>query len=317
MLCRALPVSFTEFAGNLVRILKQHVFSLPREEVAYSVMSSFMKDTLSRRLVFFTGKGGVGKSLVAWATALCAQRSGLRVAVVSWSPFDGSTKPPDLKTSGVRWHRLDALACFREYALRILRFQKVYGAIFEHAVLKAFIRAAPGFSDTVTGGKLWDLVERNEQDLLVVDLPASGHAVSFFRSPIGVCRVFALGFVHHEAKKIIELFRGQKTRVDIVTTPEELPVAESMELKGRLCELNLPLGFVHCNQRLPDLPMPERGWDERSRILVDDYQLRRHREEALVEELQKIELPILSLPHFSGSTQTQILESLSAILRTL
>ncbi len=44
-------------------------------------MSAFLEDTLNRKIVFFTGKGGVGKTSVCLATAIAAQRAGKRVIV--------------------------------------------------------------------------------------------------------------------------------------------------------------------------------------------------------------------------------------------
>lgn len=216
----------------------------------------YLDDTLSRKVVFFTGKGGVGKSSVAWATALAARARGKRAAVVSWSPYDDAAKPRSLQND-VEWLALNAMDCFREYALQILKFDTVFDLAFDNHVFRTFIRAAPGVADTVLAGKIWDLYDRGEYDLLAVDLPSSGHSASFFQSPLGVEKLFRIGFVHRDAQKIAAMFRSRDCRVDLVCLPEELSVVESRQLKEKL-ETILPFhfGFTHFNQCAPELDLP-------------------------------------------------------------
>src|SRR6185295_6148648 len=128
-------------------------------------------------------------------------------------------------------------SAFREYALHVLKFDRIYQAIFENHVLKTFIQAAPGLSETVIAGKVWDLFEHGKQDLLIVDLPASGHAFSFFQSPLGIQKVFSTGFVHKEAIKISQMFENPNVRIDLVTLPEEMPIVESLQFHEKLSRL--------------------------------------------------------------------------------
>lgn len=223
-------------------------------------LSRYIEDSLSRRVIFFTGKGGVGKSSLAWATALACRRQGKKVLVVSWSAFDTEARPFFTDLEGVESITLDALTCFREYALLLLKFEKLYDAVFDNFVLNAFVQAAPGVSETVIAGKIWHLSETGGYDLIVIDLPSSGHALSFFQSPLGVKKVFSVGFVSKETEKILALFRSPSTRVDFVTLPEELPMVECLELKNKLADLHaLHFGWVHVNQVTPTFPLPTEG----------------------------------------------------------
>ena len=127
-------------------------------------------------MIFFTGKGGTGKTTLAWATALACQRNGLKVAVASWNKYEDEISSTPVQDSNIRWVPLETFSAFKEYALGIVRFEKLYQAVFDNEILKAFIQAAPGLSETVIAGKIWDLWDKKKQDLIIVDLPSSGHA---------------------------------------------------------------------------------------------------------------------------------------------
>ncbi|MBI1861200.1 MAG: hypothetical protein HYR96_09815 [Deltaproteobacteria bacterium] len=254
-------------------------------------MGPYLSDTLKRRLVFLTGKGGVGKTTLSLALATAALRQGAKVAIVSLNPFASEPPPPCIP-----FYSLEPEGCFREYALKILRFERLYTSIFDNKVLRTFIRAAPGLSDTVIGGKIWELVDSRVHDLLIVDLPSSGHAVSFFRSPRGVSHMFKHGFVHEKAERINTLFTSPEARIDLVVTPTEFSVTEALELRTSLLGIAaLPLGFCLRNQLLPDISIEESSLQTVT-LLKRSYDTRRHQEEGALAGLAAVGLPSLALP---------------------
>lgn len=268
------------------------------------VPSPFIAETLHKKVVFFTGKGGVGKSTLSWATAKACESHGASVIVASWSPFDSAAQPIAKTNTRVRWLPLDALSAFREYAIQRLKFEKVYNMVFENHVLKTFIRAAPGLSETVIAGKIWDLYAKSEADLIVVDLPSTGHAYSFFQSPFGVQKIFAMGFVHREAEKISEMFTSPNCRIDLVSLPEELAITEALELKDKLERLcPFQFGYFHINQTTPTFVVPPHAHLARTcdatRELVSRYQNRIRTEAASIELAGKIRLPQIRTPQFA------------------
>lgn len=218
----------------------------------------YLKDTLARRVVFFTGKGGVGKTSLAWATAVAARKHGLRPAVCAWSPYGEVTAALPVDEPGIDWVPLTTVGCFREYALNIVKFEKIYDVVFDNPILKTFLLAAPGLSETVIAGKIWDLWDHGSADLILVDLPSSGHAASFFRSPLGVQKVFSFGVVHRNTTRILEMFQHESTRLDLVTLPEDLPMTEAWELKAELASLHrFSWGFLHVNRCTPEIEPPK------------------------------------------------------------
>lgn len=280
---------------------------------------SYLDDCLSRRVIFFTGKGGVGKSTLAWATAVACQRKKLRVTVASWNPLEPFAKPLAVEESGIRWIPLETLAAFKEYALQIFRFETIYHVVFDNHVLKTFIRAAPGVGETVVAGKIWDLYQKREQDLLIVDLPASGHAVTFFQSPLGVQKLFAMGFVHKEAEKIVEMFRSRESRIDLVALPEELPLAEGLQLKQKLESLHsFHFGYLHMNQCTPDLPVPPPSalseFPETIRDCAERHVKRRELEADACGVVPEFKLPSIEVPRYASMSLHDTVDKVAAYL---
>ncbi len=235
-----------------------------------------------------SGKGGVGKTTLAAATALLLMKRGRRVRLIHWNPLGDEV----LERSFPEIPRmtLESLQCFKEYALKIVRFERLYHTVFDNPVLKTFLKAAPGLSETVMAGKIYDLVDKNEQDTLIVDLPSSGHAVTFFRSPLGIQKVFRFGFVYQDSRRIVDLFLSPQSRVDLVTLAEDLPLREVAELRTKLeKELPLPFGFFHLNQCCPVDNLSVAG---PLSALASELRERKA-EEKKAEEILKGEIPLL------------------------
>lgn len=284
-----------------------------------SLTPSYILDCLQRDVIFLTGKGGVGKSTIAWATAQACAELGKKVAVASWNPLETKAQhfPPEFEPvlePHLRWIPLEVGECFKEYVSRILKFETLYHVVFENHVLQTFIRATPGIAETVLAGKIWDLWHQKAQDLLIVDLPSSGHALSFFQSPLGVHKIFAAGFVHQESEKIMKLFQSSKIRVDLVALPEELPLVEAKELKRKL-EQTFPLhfGFLQINQCTPNFQEPD--------VIPEAAQstINRHHERLLSERealavATEIDLPLVKIPRFATSRSQATRQSVKEAL---
>lgn len=275
--------------------------------------SEYLDDCCRRKLVFITGKGGVGKTSLAWAAALACARRGKRTAVASWNPLGDASSAPVTGDWNVDWVPLETVATFREYVLRTVYFEKLFDAVFDNRVFRTFVLATPGLSDTVMAGKLWDRVHRAEQDILFVDLPATGHAVSFFRSPIGVREVFGMGIVRRETDKIHQLFESAQTRIDLVATPQELPMTECIELHRSL-ETLYPerTRYLMLNRCLPEFDLPERAdWDPESRALLERYAEDRTEQKEITEMSARVPLARVDISNFPSQSFRDCVENIA------
>jgi anion-transporting ArsA/GET3 family ATPase len=226
-------------------------------------------DLLDRRLLFFTGKGGVGKTTMAAATAILAADRGRRVLLVD---VDGKGDiaalfehapvgfKPVLVHPGVLAMAMDTEASLQEY-LRLNLKVPVLGRLGPLARVLDFVAtAAPGVKEILTVGKiLWETREaiegRADFDLVVVDASASGHIVAQLGAPASIQDLVDVGPVRSQTDWLVELLSDPAiTGVNVVTTPEEMPVAETIELVARLrAEVTAPLATVIVNRVLPEL----------------------------------------------------------------
>jgi anion-transporting ArsA/GET3 family ATPase len=226
-------------------------------------------DLLDRRLLFFTGKGGVGKSTVAAATALLAANVGKRVLLVEVDakgdiPAQFEQRPvgftPRQVYPGVLAMAMDTEASLQEY-LRLNLRVPVLGRVGPLAKALDFVAsAAPGVKEILTIGKIcWEVREaiegRSDIDLVVVDATATGHIAAQLGAPGAIRELVDVGPVRAQTQWLSELLQDPAiTAVNVVTTPEEMPVVETIELVEKLrAEVPVPLGTVVVNRVLPEL----------------------------------------------------------------
>jgi anion-transporting ArsA/GET3 family ATPase len=226
-------------------------------------------DLLGRRLLFFTGKGGVGKSTITAAMALLAADRGRRVLVVEVDAKGNITdrfeqagvgfKPREVYP-GVHALAMDTEASLREYLKLNLRVP-VVGRLGPLAHVLDFVAtAAPGVKEVLTIGKVcWEVREaiegRADWDLVIVDAAATGHVISQLGAPDAIRELVAVGPVRTQTEWMTEILVDPAvTALNVVATPEEMPVAETIDLVGRArTELDVTLGCVIVNRVLPEL----------------------------------------------------------------
>ncbi len=196
-----------------------------------------------------TGKGGVGKSTLSAALALVAARAGKRVLVCEVNaqervaPLLGAPPAgarvqealPGLFTVNVTPHE-----AMREYGLMVLKFRTIYEAVFENRLVRYFLRVIPSLAELVMLGKVLNEVRAQERgrprwDLVVLDAPATGHAVQLLQVPAALVDTVPAGPLRHDAEWMRALLVNPVvTALAIVTLPEEMPVNEAIELDAQV-----------------------------------------------------------------------------------
>jgi anion-transporting ArsA/GET3 family ATPase len=218
---------------------------------------------LDRRLLFVTGKGGVGKSTVAAGIGLLAAHAGKRTLVCEVDAKGNladffETGPLAFKPRQVQ-PSLWAMAMNTEESLKeYLSLQlklPLLSRIGPLARTFDFIAtAAPGVKEILTVGKLTWEVRENNYDLVVVDAPATGHIVGQLRAPEAIRELVSVGLVREQTGWMTELLTDAATTgVVIVASPEEMPVTESLELIDRLADTKVDVAAVVVNRVLPEL----------------------------------------------------------------
>jgi anion-transporting ArsA/GET3 family ATPase len=221
---------------------------------------------LERRLIFVTGKGGVGKSTVATALGLLAARRGMRTIVAELSSqeriqraFDqqgGQFREIEL-APGLYTISIDPQQAMDEY-LRI-KTGRVGQALGSSRVFQAFAMATPGMRELLSIGKVWELAQLERQtqqapyDLVIVDAPATGHGVGILRTPRTFAEIARVGPIARRGRIIATTIANRGfTAVVGVCTAEEMPVNETISLREALQRDELDLDAVIVNALYPE-----------------------------------------------------------------
>ncbi len=199
---------------------------------------------MGQRITFFTGKGGVGKSLVAAAWAENRRQKGDRVLLVELGSHSFYSRAfqwpyPEVQPTAVEpglWIALwSGPGVLREYILHLLRSEWLVHLFFENRVMSTFLQAAPGLSELALIGKITSGIRRVGPELpfdeIVVDCFSTGHALALLRVASAMLEVVRLGPMAEQCRTIVQtLTDAQVCRYAIVTLDGDLPKNEAMEL---------------------------------------------------------------------------------------
>ncbi len=226
-----------------------------------------MPGLLDRRLIFVTGKGGVGKSTVATALGLLAARHGRRTIVAELSSQDrvrqvlresGETFAEVPVADGLFTISIDPERAMQEY-LRV-KTGPVGQTLGSSRLFHAFAMATPGMRELLSMGKVWELAQTQRRtrgaaayDLVIVDSPAAGHGVGILRTPRTFAEIARVGPIAHQASTIAATIADPGyTAVVAVAAAEEMPVSETLWLRDALAEDGLSLEATIVNSCYPE-----------------------------------------------------------------
>jgi anion-transporting ArsA/GET3 family ATPase len=248
------------------------------------------------------GKGGVGKTTVTAVLARAAADAGLRVMVVE---LDGKPTLAALVGPDIRCLALTPSAALAEY-LETHGLGRVAKRLASSGVIEVVATAAPGIDDIVVLGKIKQLEQTGTYDLIVVDGPAAGHAITFLMAPANLLKLVRGGPIRSQAADVAELLTDPaRSQVILVTLPETTPVNEAIETADALeHEGGLRLGPVVVNgyDEGDELPAGTAPAGSPLRAAAEFRNARRelHRRES--KRLHEVlELPQLRLPLIADS----------------
>ncbi len=239
------------------------------------------------------GKGGVGKTTVTAVLAHAAAAAGHRVLIVE---LDGK---PVLRTlaGALAFEQISAPEALAEY-LREHGFGRIAKRLSTSGVIDVVATAAPGIDDIVVLGKVKQLERSGEWDVIVVDGPAAGHAITFLTAAAGLRDAVRSGPIRVQADDVAELLHDpSRCQVVLVTLPETTPVNEVVEtayaLEDRVGVQLGPLvvnGVDETTFEVPDAEAVLAAGDADRELLVEAARFRRARlalQRAEIERLRR------------------------------
>lgn len=256
----------------------------------------------NKKVIFVTGKGGTGKTSLAAALAIQASREGKRVLLAeidvtrpAAEDFFGKTteySPVRLaeRIDGVNVVFLEAL---RAYLGETISMDFIVSTILKNKVVRYFLESTPFAREIAILNTLYQhylkIISGGSYDLLVVDLPATGHARSILSVPRSIFSMFRLGPLLKRAREIDTFLRDERrVCLSLITLAEEMPINETLEAYHRLkADTPVAMGPVFVN-RLPSVALaPEEA--EQLRGLPDKLPLHAStRTRALLETAEEL-----------------------------
>ena len=214
---------------------------------------------LAHRLVFVTGKGGVGRTAISLALAVAASRARRRVLVVEVNPYGrigeylgGRTLTPEPLevASNLAVAQIAPAVIMEEFVLSVLRIRALARRLLASNTFRVVVAAAPGIEDFLTLVRIagWESARtglkggRHRFDLVVVDAPATGHSVPLLATPGSLLKMLPFGPLAGTARQLAMLLNDSgRTAVAVVTRPEEMAVNETLELVSALMRVGVPM----------------------------------------------------------------------------
>jgi anion-transporting ArsA/GET3 family ATPase len=226
-------------------------------------------ELLDKRLVFVTGKGGVGKSTISMALGLAAASRGKRTIVCEVGGQETASRV--FRRAEIGFHEvevadnlwaisIDPDQSLREYLLLQLKVRAMRDMLVRSRIFNYLAAATPGLKELVTIGKIWELAQPDrkvkkaeEYDLVIVDAPATGHGIGFLQTPRTFANIARVGPIHTQAQQLDSFITNHDlTGTAIVALPEEMPVNESASLEDSLTnEVGMSVDRIYMNALYP------------------------------------------------------------------
>ena len=229
------------------------------------------------RVLIVAGKGGVGKTTVSAALGVAASRAGIDTLLVEIegkrglaSVFEPSGSPT---AAGAGLHyddteliEADTASGRARLRARTIRADAALMDYLEEHGLRGFAKtltrlqvldtlatSTPGLKDLIVLGKIKQLETIRDADLIIVDAPASGHAIAFLRAAAGLQRTIDTGPIRRQADEVVSMLTdSSRAQVLLVTLAEETPVNELVETAYALEEeVGIHLGPAIVNALFP------------------------------------------------------------------
>ncbi len=191
------------------------------------------------RVLIVAGKGGVGKTTVAATIAQMAADAGLRALIVeiegksglgaAFGQSDALDYQERELAANVRARTVTPDFALVEY-LEEHGLKRVSKRLAKSGALDVVSSAIPGIKDILVLGKVKAIARDDPADVIVVDAPAAGHAITFLASARGLLDAVRVGPIVQQAQEVDAMLSDPaRCQVVLVTLPEETPVNEVIE----------------------------------------------------------------------------------------
>lgn len=270
-----------------------------------------------------TGKGGVGKSVIAAVLAKQLAKQGFRTLLVELGeqsyyrhifhqPIQYAPTPVEPHLDVALW---SGEACLREYVRHLLKIEKLVELFFDNRVMRTFVRAAPALKELAILGKVTSGIRHwgppLEYERIVVDAFATGHFLALLKAPMGMGELIATGPMGEQSRSIQKVLGDPRlTQYYVVSLLEELPISETLELCAELRALFKVNPRIVANKYFaPEAPLEEVGGADSSALEYLETLVERSR--AGMKQLKDSPFPVTAAPLVFSPHNLQVIDRLT------
>ncbi len=306
-------------------------------------MKKRQHDIFNCELIVISGKGGVGKTTIAAAlgllasaaakqTIVCEVAGQSRVPTLIGHPTAGGPGTEECVAPDLWTTTIDPELALVEWASKLIRPRALLDLAVRSNSFSGFINAAPGGRELLTITKAAELSrdqrwngDADGYELVILDAPASGHGLAMLKTPTTFSQIARVGPIANQAREVESLLAdSQRCRIVLVSTLEETPVNETLELDaalakqlGRGADLIIANGLITDN--LSEQELAELAGAAIDAVAVAAIKLRHGRATIQQQQLERLragaQCPLITLPAItSHAVGPDELEQLAALL---
>lgn len=292
------------------------------------------------RIIIVAGKGGVGKTTVSAGLAMAAAQAGLRVLFIelddkpSAEKILGSTtsrgygswgyEPTEIAlpsgTGHITARRITATSALTDY-LDTRLLGKVSRKLITAGIVELVATAAPGIDDLLVIGKIKALEGEGVADLIIVDGPPAGQAISLLMSARALNTSIGSGPIHQQSAEVLELLGDPaRCQVMLVTLPETTPVNEMIDTAFALeDEIGVHLAplVINAVEPVTALEIPESLHRASGLARAAQFQNARTAQQSheIARLKERLAIPTLELPFLTTIAATTVAATVAAAIR--
>lgn len=240
--------------------------------------------TIPRRLYIFTGKGGVGKTTLSKAFVRYLNEHDHEAVYLTFKNSSLSEANTETNTEkmvdGIKEVSLDLEDSARAYIERRLNSKMIGGWIVKTPFFRALINMVPGFNYLIYLGRILEMGHANPRLIVVLDAPASGHALTMVESTTNFQQIFESGVIFEDTHRMLTRLNDPKyTKIHVVSLPSQMSWQEAIELKSGLkartpVDVSITVNnalYPIVEQNLADLPAGLREKALNEKRLIEEH----------------------------------------------